>query len=267
MAYRLFLGLIGLAAFFALWSLAYELVATWRWNPALPSEGASRWGLLRYQNAQRSLSGLFVAWQHFSQRLAYHPTQSETIIRGAVAVAIVVAIGVGLIFGRPDQPQAKALRRCAVRHNHGRRKENLLAKQGLILGKMGGATIRSDDPAHVLVVGPTRSGKGVSFVIPNGYMWRGSSVWFDPKRENFEAFGAHRQALGDKVFFFSPGEQDSHRYNPLDFIRRDARMPTDCAVVSSFIIPEATGSSEIWGARRPAAAFGHDRLCADVTTL
>ncbi|MER8601194.1 type IV secretory system conjugative DNA transfer family protein [Mesorhizobium sp. M1339] len=116
----------------------------------------------------------------------------------------------------------------------------------MILGKMGGATIRSDEPAHVLVVGPTRSGKGVSFVIPNGYMWRGSSVWFDPKRENFEAFGAHRQALGDKVFFFSPGEQDSHRYNPLDFIRRDARMPTDCAVVSSFIIPEATGSSEIW---------------------
>ncbi|MER8950367.1 type IV secretory system conjugative DNA transfer family protein [Mesorhizobium sp. M0809] len=116
----------------------------------------------------------------------------------------------------------------------------------MILGKMGGATIRSDDPAHVLVVGPTRSGKGVSFVIPNGYMWRGSSVWFDPKRENFEAFGAHRQALGDKVYFFSPGERDSHRYNPLDFIRRDARMPTDCAVVSSFIIPEATGSSEIW---------------------
>ncbi|MER9793841.1 type IV secretory system conjugative DNA transfer family protein [Mesorhizobium sp. M0213] len=116
----------------------------------------------------------------------------------------------------------------------------------MILGKMGGATIRSDEPAHVLVVGPTRSGKGVSFVIPNGYMWRGSSVWFDPKRENFDAFGAHRQALGDKVFFFSPGEQDSHRYNPLDFIRRDARMPTDCAVVSSFIIPEATGSSEIW---------------------
>ncbi|TIT82829.1 MAG: hypothetical protein E5W59_29600, partial [Mesorhizobium sp.] len=56
LAYRLFLGLIALLAFFALWSLAYELVATWRWSPALPSEGASRWGLLKYQNAQRSLS-------------------------------------------------------------------------------------------------------------------------------------------------------------------------------------------------------------------
>lgn len=246
LAYRLFLGLIALLAFFALWSVAYELVATWRWSPALPSEGASRWGLLKYQNAQRSLSGLFVAWQHFSQRLAYHPTQGETIIRGAIAVAVVVAIAVGLIF-------ASLINRKPMHYGNARfgtimdaERKNLLAKQGLILGKMGGATIRSDEPAHVLVVGPTRSGKGVSFVIPNGYMWRGSSVWFDPKRENFEAFGAHRQALGDKVFFFSPGEQDSHRYNPLDFIRRDARMPTDCAVVSSFIIPEATGSSEIW---------------------
>lgn len=245
-AYRLLLGLIGLAAFFALWSLAYELVATWRWNAALPSEGASRWGLLQYQNAQRSLSGLFVAWQHFSQRLAYHPTQGETIIRGAIAVAVVVAIGVGLIFASLINRKPKHYGDARFGTIMDAEKKNLLAKQGLILGKMGGATIRSDDPAHVLVVGPTRSGKGVSFVIPNGYMWRGSSVWFDPKRENFEAFGAHRQALGDKVFFFSPGERDSHRYNPLDFIRRDARMPTDCAVVSSFIIPEATGSSEIW---------------------
>lgn len=245
-AYRLLLGLIGLAAFFALWSLAYELVATWRWNPALPSEGASRWGLLKYQNAQRSLSGLFVAWQHFSQRLAYHPTQGETIIRGAIAVAVVVAIGVGLIFASLINRKPKHYGDARFGTIMDAERQNLLAKQGLILGKMGGATIRSDDPAHVLVVGPTRSGKGVSFVIPNGYMWRGSSVWFDPKRENFEAFGAHRQALGDKVFFFSPGERDSHRYNPLDFIRRDARMPTDCAVVSSFIIPEATGSSEIW---------------------
>ncbi|MGX5844783.1 type IV secretory system conjugative DNA transfer family protein [Mesorhizobium sp. ArgA1] len=221
-------------------------MATWRWNPALPSEGASRWGLLKYQNAQRSLSGLFVAWQHFSQRLAYHPTQSETIIRGAIAIAVVVAIGVGLIFASLINRKPKHYGDARFGTIMDAERKNLLAKQGLILGKMGGATIRSDEPAHVLVVGPTRSGKGVSFVIPNGYMWRGSSVWFDPKRENFEAFGAHRQALGDKVFFFSPGEQDSHRYNPLDFIRRDARMPTDCAVVSSFIIPEATGSSEIW---------------------
>lgn len=29
-----------------------------------------------------------------------------------------------------------------------------------------------------------------------------------------------------------------HRYNPLDFVRRDERMATDCLVVASFVIPE-----------------------------
>ncbi|AVA23828.1 type IV secretory system conjugative DNA transfer family protein [Rhizobium sp. NXC24] len=244
--HRLIVGIFGLIAFFALWSLAYELVTAARWNPALPAEGTSRWALLRYQNTQRSLSGLLVAWQHFSERLVYPPTRSETMVRGAIAAAAVVAIGVAMTLVSIINRKPTHLGNARFGTIMDAEKKNLLAKQGLILGKMGGATIRSDEPSHVLVVGPTRSGKGVSFVIPNGYMWRGSSVWFDPKRENFEAFGAHRQALGDKVFFFSPGERDSHRYNPLDFIRRDARMPTDCAVVSSFIIPEATGSSEIW---------------------
>ncbi len=244
--YRLFLAVAILIAFCILWSLAYELVVGWRWNPALPSEG-SRWSLLHYQNARRDIGGLFVAWQHFAQRLVYPPTRSEAIIRALIAAtgtlaAIGVAGVVGIVAGRKPKHHGEARFGTIVDAE----RKSLLAKKGLILGRLRGATIRSDEPSHVLVVGPTRSGKGVSFVIPNGYMWRGSSVWFDPKRENFEAFGAHRQALGDKVFFFSPGERDTHRYNPLDFIRRDARMATDAAVVASFIIPEGTGSSEIW---------------------
>ncbi|MCX8254373.1 MAG: type IV secretory system conjugative DNA transfer family protein, partial [Beijerinckiaceae bacterium] len=59
-----------------------------------------------------------------------------------------------------------------------------------------------------------------------------------PKRENFAALANHRKAMGNKVFMFSPGSNDTHRYNPLDFIRRDERMATDCLVVASFIIPE-----------------------------
>ncbi len=82
-------------------------------------------------------------------------------------------------------------------------------------------------------------------MIPNGYTWEGSSVWFDPKRENFGAFAAHRAVLGDKVFLFSPGEDHTHRYNPLDFIRRDDRMATDALVVASFLVPES--KPEIWG--------------------
>ena len=245
-AYRLVIGLVALAAFFLMTSLAYEVVVAARWSPALPGEGPNRWALLQLQNARRDPASLLIAGDHFAQRVAFPATRVETIIRAAIAFGITFGLAAALtIFS--------FVMRKPTHHGDARfgtildaEKENLLAKRGLLLGRLNGAMITSDDPSHVLVVGPTRSGKGVSFVIPNGYMWRGSSVWFDPKREIFEAIGAHRQALGDKVFMFSPGERDTHRYNPLDFIRRDARMPTDAAVVASFIIPEGQGSSEIW---------------------
>jgi type IV secretion system protein VirD4 len=44
---------------------------------------------------------------------------------------------------------------------------------------------------------------------------------------------------------FNPGELRSHRYNPLDFIRRDETMPTDALVVAGFIVPDTPG--EVWG--------------------
>ncbi|PZR88479.1 MAG: conjugal transfer protein TraG [Stutzerimonas stutzeri] len=244
--FRLLIALLALIAAFLLTSLAYELVVTARWNPALAGEGKSRWALLQFQNNRRDPGALLVAWEHFSQRLAYPATRPETILRGLVALGatLSLAAGIALFAVVMRKPTHHGNARFGSLIDAGRK--GLLARQGLILGRLSGATITSDDPSHVLVVGPTRSGKGVSFVIPNGYSWRGSSVWFDPKREIFEAIGAHRQALGDKVFMFSPGERETHRFNPLDFIRRDAHMATDAAVVASFIVPEGTGSSEIW---------------------
>lgn len=245
-AFRLLIALLALITAFLLTSLAYELVVTMRWNPALAGEGKSRWALLQFQNSRRDPGALLVAWEHFTQRLAYPATRSETIIRGLIAggSTLALAAGIALFTVVMRKPTHHGNARFGTLIDAGRK--GLLARQGLILGRLNGATITSDDPSHVLVVGPTRSGKGVSFVIPNGYNWRGSSVWFDPKRELFEALSAHRQALGDKVFMFSPGERETHRFNPLDFIRRDAHMATDAAVVASFIVPEGTGSSEIW---------------------
>jgi len=243
---RLGLILFGLIALFLLWSFAYPLVVALRFDPSLPGEGQSRWALLQQINGVRDFSALTIGPQHFLERFNYPPTQLETLIRGGIAAGGVIALGVGLgIFAwaiRKPAPYGSSRFGTLLEAE----KKGLTAKRGLILGKLGGQQIVSDDPAHVLVVGPTRSGKGVSFIVPNGFAWEGSSVWFDPKRENFGIFGAYREAIGDKVFMFSPGENDSHRYNPLDFIRRDERMPTDAMVVASFIVPDATGSSEIW---------------------
>ena len=246
LAVRLVLLVLGLAGFYFLWCFAYELVVAARWNPALPGEGADRFALLKYQNREMSFQALTIAPAHLLERLGHPATQLEALIRAAIAAAAVILAGIALvIFGYAvRKPAPYGLSRFGnLMEAEGK---GLTAKKGLILGKIGSTPIVSDEPAHVLVVGPTRSGKGVSFIVPNGFTWQGSSVWFDPKRENFSIFGAYRKSIGEDVFMFSPGERETHRYNPLDFIRRDERMPTDAMVVASFIIPDATGSGEIW---------------------
>jgi len=238
-AYRFGLTLIALVAFCLLWSLACEVVVGLRWAPSrFPSEGVSRWALLRMQNADRSLGSFLIAWNHFYARLAYPATQAEALARAGIAAGAVIALGIGgalfAFVNRRQMPFGSArfgtLMEAAT--------QGLTGKQGIVLGLLGGATIRSDEPAHILVVGPSRSGKGTGFVLPNGYLWQGSAVFFDPKRENFQALASHRRAMGNQVFMFSPGSNDTHRYNPLDFVRRDERMATDCLVVASFVIPE-----------------------------
>jgi len=238
-AFRIGVALICAVAFWLLWSLAYEIAVGWRWAPTrFPSEGATRWALLRMQNADRSAGFLQIAWQHFYERLLYAPTRIEALIRGGYAAGSVLALGIAAtIFGivnRRQMPYGAARFGTLMEAA----KQGLTKKQGIILGTLNGATIRSDEPAHILVVGPSRSGKGTGFVLPNGYLWQGSAVFFDPKRENFDALANHRRAIGNKVFMFSPGSPDTHRYNPLDFVRRDERMATDCLVVASFVIPE-----------------------------
>jgi type IV secretion system protein VirD4 len=237
--YRVGIAIVLLLAFWLLWSLAYEVVVALRWAPArFPSEGASRWALFRMQNADRSVDFFLIAWRHFYDRLLFPGTRLEALIRGGYAVALVVSLGfAGALFAYVNRRQMPygAARFGSVMEAA---KQGLTSKQGIVLGTLGGATIRSDEPAHILVVGPSRSGKGTGFVLPNGYLWRGSAVFFDPKRENFDALANHRAAMGNKVFMFSPGSNDTHRYNPLDFVRRDERMATDCLVVASFVIPE-----------------------------
>ncbi|MDF2119194.1 type IV secretory system conjugative DNA transfer family protein [Roseiarcaceae bacterium H3SJ34-1] len=238
-AYRIGVAVLVALAFFLLWSLAYEVVVARRWAPSrFPSEGATRWALFRMQNADRSADFFLIAWRHFAERLSYPPTRVEALLRAAYAAAAVVALGLGgLLFAFVNRRQMPfgAARFGTVMEAA---KQGLTPKQGIVLGTLSGATLRSDEPAHILVVGPSRSGKGTGFVLPNGYLWQGSAVFFDPKRENFEALANHRRAMGNKVFMFSPGSNDTHRYNPLDFVRRDERMATDCLVVASFVIPE-----------------------------
>ncbi|RWI62518.1 type IV secretory system conjugative DNA transfer family protein, partial [Mesorhizobium sp.] len=49
-------------------------------------------------------------------------------------------------------------------------------KQGHIFGRLDRKILRTKDDRHHLIIGPTRSGKGAGYVIPNALMHHGSMV-------------------------------------------------------------------------------------------
>ncbi|KGA93894.1 TRAG family protein [Leptospirillum ferriphilum] len=73
-------------------------------------------------------------------------------------------------------------------------------------------------PTHILLVAPTRSGKGVSVIIPTLFEWVASVVVLDIKAENYGITSGFRKSMGQRILRFNPACDDPDqrtRYNPL----------------------------------------------------
>ncbi len=72
----------------------------------------------------------------------------------------------------------------------------------------------------VLLFAPSRSGKGVSAIIPTLCQWRQSAFIYDLKGENWDRTAGFRHAIGQRVLKFAPTLPfESCCYNPLSEIR------------------------------------------------
>jgi type IV secretion system protein VirD4 len=71
---------------------------------------------------------------------------------------------------------------------------------------------------NTILAAPTRSGKGVSSVIPTLLAYYGSVIVLDFKGENFYTTSGFRAAIG-KVYRFAPVGENGHHFNPLMEIR------------------------------------------------
>lgn len=67
---------------------------------------------------------------------------------------------------------------------------------------------------NCLLAAPTRSGKGVSTVIPTLNSYGGSVIVLDFKGENFDRTSGYRSSLG-KVYRYAPVSEIGHAFNPL----------------------------------------------------
>jgi type IV secretion system protein VirD4 len=130
------------------------------------------------------------------------------------------------------------------------RRAGLFAKDGVLLGAFAGEYLRDDSETHLLLVGPTRSGKGLllnctalSWMATHAATEGKSLVMFDPKDgENYDISGRWRRGPGGKhpVYAFAPCQEVSARVNVLDTVRlRTRREFADAQVIAqSLVAPE-----------------------------
>lgn len=171
----------------------------------------------------------------------------QRVALGAVVPAIFVAASAAYAgLCSHTQPLGDAHFQNAVLLRRGK----WFGHKGHILGRFGRQLLRVRDERHHLIIGPTRSGKGVSYVIPNALTHQGSMIVTDLKGEIFRSTAGYRKARGNQVFLFAPGSDRTHRYNPLDFIRPDrGDRSTDIQNIASILVPEnAESENSIWQA-------------------
>ena len=141
------------------------------------------------------------------------------------------------------------------RKKSNKRQDNL---PDLLIGKWNNQYLRWQGSEFLYLSAPTRSGKGVGIVIPNCLHYWHSMVVYDPKLENFLITAGWRErVLKQKVFLFNPSgkmpehEQNpnaplaSHKWNPMTYIRRDARFTfKDLSNMATILFPTPTRGAD-----------------------
>ena len=184
----------------------------------------------------------------FQQLLTYPDSGVLRVVAlGALVPAALVAGIVAYVGLRPNSsPLGDARFQTAMTL----RREGWFKRKGKILGRFGRQILRVDDDRHHLIIGPTRSGKGACYVVPNALSHEGSMIVTDLKGEIFRSTAGYRKSKGSQVFLFAPGAERTHHYNPLDFIRSDrGDRTTDIQNMAAILVPEVTESeNSIWQA-------------------
>jgi type IV secretion system protein VirD4 len=137
-------------------------------------------------------------------------------------------------------------------------------KGGVILGQLAGARLDCVyDPAKDSVVmrlkkpsrrkiiqsgiyntilsAPTRSGKGVSSVVPTLLSYPGSVIVLDFKGENFNMTSGFRARFG-RVYRWEPTGRGGHHFNPLMEIRGGEDAFSDANLIADILTTPASGA-------------------------
>ena len=183
---------------------------------------------------------VYAPWQLFAWWLAFDAQAPHVFARAGALAALGGLLSGALALG------GAARRRCrktaASTYGSARwadasdvAKAGLLHERGIVLGLHRDRYLRHDGPEHVLVVAPTRSGKGVCLVLPTLLSWTGSAVIHDIKGENW-ALTAGWRARFSHCLRFDPTDAASARFNPLLEVRKGRHEVRDVQNIADILV-------------------------------
>ena len=143
------------------------------------------------------------------------------------------------------------------KHNH-----------GIFLGILNGKKIIIEGLHHFLINAETRSGKGVSWILPMLFFWRHSVIVHDVKKELFLiTSGFRKYVLGHEVFLVNlmDDSKQTHSINVFDLMPKDKDLRISfIQKVANFLTPTPPKSDPIWTGNARTLFVGICLLIADI---
>lgn len=126
----------------------------------------------------------------------------------------------------------------------------MFAGKGLVLGRtFGGKLLHLPEYCHLLLVGGTGSGKGVSIITPALLSYyRGSVFCFDMKGDLYATTAHRRAANGQRIIRIAPFNGGTDALNPLDAIPSDSPVLVDSAraLAEALVVRQGTEPDPYW---------------------
>lgn len=122
------------------------------------------------------------------------------------------------------------------------------ASPGIIMGKIRNRFIMLRGSLFALLAAMTRSGKGVSTVIPNLLAWPHSIVCMDIKKENWRITSGFREKHGQECHLIDPFTETSEtsRYNPFSYVREGDFKVGDLISIGEVFYPSSGSKDSFW---------------------
>lgn len=176
---------------------------------------------------------------------------SVTYVAAMVAFAIALGVWTGAaaraFFAKPTtfgSAEWATLDYC--------QENGLIGEGGIRLGyvpsKEGLQPLHYTGDRHMLVIAPTRAGKGTSVIIPNLLTYEGGSVLvIDPKGENAMITAEQRGRMGSDIHIVDPWgiatNGNASHFNPLDWLDLEDPDIAENAMIlaDALVMPKASG--------------------------